>query len=88
MVKVLLYKGVESDIDRYAGSSPASSTNLTLYDKLKPRVAGSFPARRTILRDVAQPGRAPRLGRGCRMFESCHPDHGGLAQLVERLYYK
>lgn len=28
MVKVLLYKGVESDIDRYAGSSPASSTNF------------------------------------------------------------
>jgi len=26
------------------------------------------------LRDVAQPGRAPRLGRGGRRFESGHPD--------------
>jgi hypothetical protein len=26
-------------------------------------------------RGVAQPGRAPRLGRGCRQFESGRPDH-------------
>ena len=26
-------------------------------------------------RDVAQFGSAPRLGRGGRTFESCHPDH-------------
>ena len=26
-------------------------------------------------RDVAQFGRAPGLGPGCRRFESCHPDH-------------
>ena len=26
-------------------------------------------------RDVAQLGSAPRLGRGGRTFESCHPDH-------------
>ena len=26
-------------------------------------------------RDVAQLGSAPRLGRGGRRFESCHPDH-------------
>ena len=26
-------------------------------------------------RDVAQLGRAPRLGRGGRTFKSCHPDH-------------
>lgn len=24
---------------------------------------------------VAQLGRAPHLGCGCRMFESCHPDN-------------
>ncbi len=27
------------------------------------------------IRGVAQTGRAPRLGRGCRRFESCRPDH-------------
>ena len=26
------------------------------------------------MRGVAQPGRAPALGAGCRRFESCHPD--------------
>ena len=26
-------------------------------------------------RDVTQLGRVLRLGRRCRMFESCHPDH-------------
>jgi hypothetical protein len=26
-------------------------------------------------RGLAQPGRAPALGAGCRMFESCIPDH-------------
>ncbi len=26
-------------------------------------------------RGVAQPGRAPALGAGCRKFESCRPDH-------------
>ena len=26
-------------------------------------------------RGVAQPGRAPALGAGCRTFESCRPDH-------------
>ena len=29
---------------------------------------------RHLLRDVAQLGRAPGLGPGGRMFESCHPD--------------
>ena len=28
-----------------------------------------------MFRGVAQPGRAPRLGRGCRQFESGRPDH-------------
>ena len=28
-----------------------------------------------LLRDVAQLGRAPGLGPGGRMFESCRPDH-------------
>ncbi len=27
-------------------------------------------------------GSAPGLGPGCRRFESCHSDHGGVAQLV------
>ena len=31
-------------------------------------------------RDIAQLGRAPSLGGGCRRFESCYPDHAGLAQ--------
>jgi hypothetical protein len=30
-----------------------------------------------ILRDVAQPGSAPRSGRGGRWFESSHPDYFG-----------
>ncbi len=32
----------------------------------------NFPAPQ---RDVAQPGRAPALGAGCRQFESGRPDH-------------
>ena len=28
----------------------------------------------TNIRGIAQPGRAPALGAGCRMFESCYPD--------------
>ena len=49
-----------------------------------PRVGGSIPSRATIFvprrcppfspRGVAQPGRAPALGAGCRRFESCRPD--------------
>ena len=34
-------------------------------------------------RCVAQPGRALRSGRRGRTFDSCHTDHGCLAQLVE-----
>ena len=34
-----------------------------------------FCSRKTLCRDVAQFGSAPRLGRGGRTFESCHPDH-------------
>ena len=29
----------------------------------------------TMVRGVAQPGRAPALGAGCRRFESSRPDH-------------
>ncbi len=37
-------------------------------------------------RGVAQPGRAPALGAGCRRFESCRPEFRGLFEfwLVER----
>jgi hypothetical protein len=37
-------------------------------------VAGSNPAIPANIRGLAQPGRAPALGAGCRMFESCIPD--------------
>ena len=30
---------------------------------------------RSVSRSVAQPGRAPRSGRGGRRFKSCHSDH-------------
>ncbi len=50
-----------------------------------PRVGGSIPSRATIFvstalrqRGVAQPGRAPALGAGCRRFESCRPDKKAL----------
>lgn len=33
---------------------------------------------------VAQPGRAPRLGRGCRRFDSCYPDQVGVVQRLAR----
>ena len=33
------------------------------------------------LRDVAQPGSAPRSGRGGRWFESSHPDQFSIAEL-------
>ena len=53
---------------------------------------GSTPVGRTILREVAQLGRALGLGPRGRRFESCLPDHypvyiiiGALAQLGERL---
>ena len=36
---------------------------------------GLNPTTPTIYRDVAQFGRAPGLGPGCRRFKSCHPDH-------------
>ena len=36
---------------------------------------GALQPRIKIHRDVAQFGSAPRLGRGGRTFESCHPDH-------------
>lgn len=32
-------------------------------------------------RGVAQPGRVPALGAGCRWFDSSHPDH------FRKLYY-
>ena len=36
--------------------------------------------------DVAQFGRAPALGAGCRMFKSCHLDqYSSIAQSVEHL---
>lgn len=35
-------------------------------------------------RSVAQPGSAPRLGRGGRRFESCHSDHPGSRSLRTR----
>ncbi len=46
-----------------------------------PRVGGSIPSRAILpalaqQRGVAQPGRAPALGAGCRRFESCRPDYG------------
>ena len=35
--------------------------------------------------DVAQLGRAPALGAGCRMFKSCHLDqYSSIVQSVER----
>ena len=38
------------------------------------RRIGSNPIRSTIHRNVAQVGRAPALGAGCRGFESLHSD--------------
>ncbi len=51
----------------------------------KARVAGSIPVvRSNKYRDVAQLGRAPGLGPGGRMFESCRPDTlRGCSSMVE-----
>ena len=35
----------------------------------------AFPLQDSAVRGVAQPGRAPVLGTGCRQFESGRPDH-------------
>ncbi len=56
-----------------------------------PRVGGSSPSRATHLTDgdvkqqrgVAQPGRAPVLGTGCRRFESCRPDYSEVKNPIE-----
>jgi hypothetical protein len=45
----------------------------------RPRKSGSITGR-----DVAQSGSAPALGAGNRAFESRRPDHGAVAQMVER----
>ncbi len=44
----------------------------------------NFPAPQ---RDVAQPGRAPALGAGCRQFESGRPDHLKNLPSREVFYY-
>ena len=48
------------------------------------KVAGSIPARRAIIRDVAQLGSALDLGSRGHRFKSCHPDQsdGEVAQLA------
>ena len=65
-----------------AGSASGSVAQLVEQRIENPRVGGSIPSRATIFfakksalfRGVAQPGRAPALGAGCRRFESCRPD--------------
>ena len=47
---------------------------------------GALQPRIKIHRDVAQFGSAPRLGRGGRTFESCHPDHLKRSLLASFLY--
>ena len=38
------------------------------------RLLGGFYPKKTIDRNVAQFGRVPALGAGCRRFKSCHSD--------------
>ena len=48
---------------------------LVEHRTVNPFVPGSSPGRGANLNPcVAQPGRAPGLGPGGRMFESCHTD--------------
>src|SRR5215470_19391316 len=48
------------------------------------RPSGALVIRPASSRSVAQPGRAPRSGRGGRRFKSCHSDHC-LAQIAASL---
>jgi hypothetical protein len=54
---------------------PIARTGVAAYHRstVLPRIRGS--ARRLPRRGIAQPGRAPALGAGCREFESLYPDH-------------
>ena len=71
--------------EKVLGSSPRVSTNFSadlaqwiaqLLPKEKvPSSSLGIGTNLIQLQGIAQLGRAPRLGRGCRQFESGYPDH-------------
>ena len=71
---------------RVRGTSPSSPAEETGTLKVLQREFKSHLGYHH--RDIAQFGRAPSLGGGCRRFESCYPDHAGLAQWIERRFCK
>ena len=67
---------------------PESETSASRIEEILPNCISKNL--KTEYRDVAQFGSAPRLGRGGRTFESCHPDHlkKDFQQNVESLFCK
>src|SRR5690349_17987135 len=60
--------------DRSLPMGPDSVTNVLAGCVVCPKRLEPAPSLR---RGVAQPGRAPALGAGCRRFKSSRPDHLG-----------
>ena len=54
---------------------PAEQNDYVSFCERKHRRGATIQKLKIEYRDVAQLGSAPRLGRGGRTFESCHPDH-------------
>ena len=67
----------QGDVD--VGFCPASGENRSLWHGTRSEFLLRAPKtiRTRPRRGVAQPGRAPALGAGCRRFESSRPDHFG-----------
>ena len=71
----------EDKLQTLADSIAAEGIGLVQPIKVRPLSNGKYQLylpvwfQKSFCGPLAQPGRAPRLGRGGRRFESDHPDH-------------